>query len=523
MLAFAQNYPPDHEFSADICIVGTGAAGITLAHKLLQMQTGKSILVLESANLDSFGLMSEAHMRILREYGTYPPQIMAQAGLVAGHRGYDPVAEHLYEGVESSEMAALDPAFLTRSRLRAYGGTTNCWGGWTRPLSRIDFQRVELGMPWPITGEALYQAGYYDEAMHYCSLPPVGVDRYDQEDFWLATVQNIQFLDLQQAGGKLVNAVFLAVNQQRLDFQTVWGPALEAADAEACTVLRNANVRFVGSNAGSRSVSHLFGSTIENDAHGRNFTVRADRYVLATGGIEVPRLLLSSAASGGFTADNDNLGRYFQIHPLNNSYATFERGPNQPTNNMINLYQTESTVPIGTYRAGMFATLAPADGALVDLKLRNFRARVYFSSGVINMNWEQAPNADSRVLLSLEKDRFWGDPLTRLNWQTLPVDEETPATGLALIAGALERLGYGRNFKHTGPTIAAPGDHHMGTARMADSRENGYVDANCQVFGADNLFIASSAVFTTSGYANPTLSIVALAARLADYLAGKRV
>jgi choline dehydrogenase-like flavoprotein len=68
------------------------------------------------------------------------------------------------------------------------------------------------------------------------------------------------------------------------------------------------------------------------------------------------------------------------------------------------------------------------------------------------------------------------------------------------------------------PEEVLGGFHHMGTTRMADSPEHGVVDANCRVHGVDNLYIAGSSVFTTSGASNPTLTIVALALRLADHL-----
>jgi choline dehydrogenase-like flavoprotein len=62
------------------------------------------------------------------------------------------------------------------------------------------------------------------------------------------------------------------------------------------------------------------------------------------------------------------------------------------------------------------------------------------------------------------------------------------------------------------------GYHHMGTTRMADTPRDGVTDKNCQVFGYSNLFVAGSSVFSTAGWANPTLTIVALAHRLADHL-----
>jgi choline dehydrogenase-like flavoprotein len=62
------------------------------------------------------------------------------------------------------------------------------------------------------------------------------------------------------------------------------------------------------------------------------------------------------------------------------------------------------------------------------------------------------------------------------------------------------------------------GGHHIGTARMSASPRHGVVDADCAVHGVPNLFVASAAVFPTCGHANPTLTIVALALRLADHL-----
>jgi choline dehydrogenase-like flavoprotein len=62
------------------------------------------------------------------------------------------------------------------------------------------------------------------------------------------------------------------------------------------------------------------------------------------------------------------------------------------------------------------------------------------------------------------------------------------------------------------------GKHHMGTTRMHVDPKQGVVDPDCRVHGVGNLFIAGSSVFPTGGYANPTLTIVALAIRLADHL-----
>jgi choline dehydrogenase-like flavoprotein len=90
-----------------------------------------------------------------------------------------------------------------------------------------------------------------------------------------------------------------------------------------------------------------------------------------------------------------------------------------------------------------------------------------------------------------------------------------------MVGEELKALGYATQVT-VPPTyrISTPGDHHIGATRMAASPSEGYVDANCRVHGIPNLYIASSSVFPTGGYANPTLTIIALAARLADHLRG---
>ena len=71
------------------------------------------------------------------------------------------------------------------------------------------------------------------------------------------------------------------------------------------------------------------------------------------------------------------------------------------------------------------------------------------------------------------------------------------------------------------PQPLSGGSHHMGTTRMNDDPLRGVVDRNCKVHSVDNLYVAGSSVFPTSGVSNPTLSIVALTLRLADHLKGR--
>jgi choline dehydrogenase-like flavoprotein len=139
------------------------------------------------------------------------------------------------------------------------------------------------------------------------------------------------------------------------------------------------------------------------------------------------------------------------------------------------------------------------------------------------MTWsEQAPNAESRVTLDDERDTL-GTPRVRLDWRLGEIDKHTVRRGHRMIAEDLGRSGMAR-FKLTltdDPEFSKRtlgGRHHMGTTRMHPDPKRGVVDANGAVHGVPNLLIAGSSVFPTSGSANPTLTIVALALRMADHL-----
>ena len=140
---------------------------------------------------------------------------------------------------------------------------------------------------------------------------------------------------------------------------------------------------------------------------------------------------------------------------------------------------------------------------------------------LLNHMSEQAPNPDSRVTLSDELDPF-GQRRIQLNWQLSPLDMRTIIRAQHLLDGELCRAGLGRLEIELKSEVPPPdlhgGWHHMGTTRMHKDPRKGVVNEHCQVHGIHNLFIAGPSVFPTGGYANPTLTIVALATRLADHV-----
>jgi choline dehydrogenase-like flavoprotein len=145
---------------------------------------------------------------------------------------------------------------------------------------------------------------------------------------------------------------------------------------------------------------------------------------------------------------------------------------------------------------------------------------------------EQAPNPNSRVTLApTARDRL-GQHRARLDWRLSAMEKRTIRRAQEIIGQEAGRAGLGRvqigleadgkawtpvvdQSSWTGPSGAF---HHCGTTRMHINPKNGVVNENCRVHGMSNLFVAGSSVFPTIGYANPTLTIVALAVRLADHI-----
>jgi choline dehydrogenase-like flavoprotein len=158
-------------------------------------------------------------------------------------------------------------------------------------------------------------------------------------------------------------------------------------------------------------------------------------------------------------------------------------------------------------RSGPFDVPEPGSGPIV--------------GAVLDVNIEQFPNPASRVTLSDQRDAL-GQNRIAIDWRTGANEKRTVRRALELLADEFGRLGLGRvHISATPEGDAWPANmrgsrHHMGTTRMSDDPRKGVVDAASRVHGIANLYIAGSSVFPGCGYANPTLTIVALALRLGD-------
>ena len=144
----------------------------------------------------------------------------------------------------------------------------------------------------------------------------------------------------------------------------------------------------------------------------------------------------------------------------------------------------------------------------------------------LDVNAEQEPNPESRVRLGGERDAL-GMRRLIVDWRTTEADHHRLAEGMRVIQRAVARSGtvridLGEDLDVLAARRVPVGGHHIGTARMASDPSAGVCDANAELFGTRGVFLAGATVFPTSGFANPTLVMLALALRLAEYLRQNR-
>jgi choline dehydrogenase-like flavoprotein len=516
MFAEFQEIESRSELSADICIVGGGAAGITIARELVDADC--SVILLESGGMSR-------NRKI----------------------------QNLYEGTNKR-----DDFDLHRTRIRSLGGTTNVWGGYCAPLDPIDFESRDWvpDSGWPISYVDLLP--FYQRAQRLFGL---GKYRYEVSE-WPSLAGSALKFDSAKIEHKMWQLSPL------MGFGRVYEDQLRRA--KNLKVILNATVTQIITDSNAARVTAVNVA----DLHGRRATVSASRFIIACGGIETPRLLLASnqTSPAGIGNRYDLVGRYFMEHPhpdaggilltgdlnslraygehdvegervitafgpspdaqrhhriLNSSIALngpLKHGPSEGWDSLIKISRARAA---GEWPDNLGSHIARVLRDLDDVIREGFR---HDDEGPIKgyqltARTEVLPRRENRVTLSRDHDAL-GSNRAQLDWNVSALDRTTVAKTMTLLAEELGRLNVGRvrvnGLLLEDDTRWSEGlswfGHHMGATRMHKDQRRGVVNANCQVHGTSNLFIASSSVFPTCGFANPTLTILALALRLADHL-----
>jgi choline dehydrogenase-like flavoprotein len=546
MIDDARGLSEGEALTADICIVGAGAAGITLALELAG--SGSSVLLLESG------------------------------GLKAEKR-----TQRLYEGSVADERLHSPPH---RYRQRRFGGTTTIWGGRCAPFDEIDFEARDY-IPfsgWPFARETLLP--FYPRANQLCE---AGEFRYEAS----AAFQQ----PLRPMIEGFVSEHFSTDSLERFSRPTDFGAryVTQLRNAAGVRVLLHANATTLKLHPNGAGVATLGVRTLG----GKSFQVHASQYVLAAGGLEVARLLLSNRDTfpQGIGNTHDVVGRYYMCHiagtigtlkqsgaadhvwhgyEVSNEgiYCRRRLALTAPTQRRLRignfigrLHHPRITDP--AHRTAVLSALQLAKGLisyeygkrlhggertalrtwlahvgnvmsapgevlafghhmvrdrfLADRKFPSIIVKSTAGHYSLDFHAEQEPSAVSRVSLLEDRDEL-EMPRLLVDWRYAQGDITTVRKAVELFATDIERSGVG-HFEYDPESIelemsryGAYGGHHLGTTRMGSDPRTSVVDANCRIHGLGNLYVAGGAVFPTSSQANPTLTIVALALRLAQHL-----
>ncbi|WP_260482977.1 FAD-dependent oxidoreductase [Sphingomicrobium flavum] len=514
---------PESPLHGDVAIIGSGAAGQAIARRLIEQ--GKSVILIESGGID--------HEKSVADMN---------AGESVGEKYYP----------------------LDHARLRFFGGTTAIWGGRCARLDPVDY-RSRDHVPhsgWPIDEHMLEPYLAQAERQLGIAVPPgkrpppdrllVALSDHGVDPLWW------------RFDGRF----------DRFGHEA----ALDLFDHPACTILLHATVREIRLSADAARVEAL--EVVSQG--GANVAIHATHYVLAAGGIENPRLLLASnsVASAGIGNGHDLVGRFFMEHPhgrggritgnkawawltafskrlqdgllwapalrlseeqqrrrgiLNSALTIAARRPKGatlPVAKRLYLKTKHNTAPTKFGR-----TLWQATKRSVRTYTRMtgpLHPYLQHRLGQLDISLilraEQSPNPDSRITLTGDRDAA-GVPRVRLDWRLNRLDIESAKGLVAGLGEAVAAIGHGaveatpwlagEDWEFDDLVSAHPigGFHHMGTTRMADSPSQGVTDGWGRVHGLPNLYIAGSSLFPTGGWANPTLTIIALALRTADRIA----
>jgi choline dehydrogenase-like flavoprotein len=527
MLSDARELAGDQQVDVDVCIIGAGPAGISIARELIG--NGGRVWLLDSGGRD---------------------------------------VERRVQRLNRGESVGYPVHRLHQSRVRAFGGTTRHWTrpgdeSWAaRPLDPIDFE-VRPGIRysgWPF-GRADLDP-YYVQAQELCRLGP-----FDYDPGRWADPHRTPPLPLGSGAIETPTIETTLFQHGTADFSGYYEELVRAPNV---TLVLHASV--VGLTTGD-DPGRVDRVEVRR-ADGSQCFVRARLVVLAAGGIENPRLLLLSqqAGSRGLGNDHDLVGRFFaervsartgyiipaspELIARTGLYPVHEPAPGvlvqgalrvrdavqrerqllncavfllprkrsmtaEAVRSLASLAKARRRRPLAPGLAGHVRNVVTGLGDLGGFARDRLRRTDGDGILALRVQAEQAPDPNSRVTLGTRRDAF-GLPVARLDWRPAASDRASIRATQEAIDEELRKAGLGHVELMLGdedpPTLLEGNFHHLGATRMHPDPAMGVVDADSRVHGVRNLYVTGSSVFPTYGCSNPTLTVVALALRLADHL-----
>jgi len=480
----------------DVIIVGSGPAGLAILDSL--KDSSKRILVLE-----------------------------------AGFKSFEEISQEIYSG----ETSGYPHGDIYLWRKRQLGGSSNCWGGGFIPFDEIDFLIESNGKKlWPITLEELKP--FYKEAGIF----------YGVGDYY--SIKNFPKIFKKEIPNIRQSYVLVNEKEKRFRFR-IENIMNSSKNIDFCLQANVTDISFLKDN---NRIEYL----VVEDYSGLKKNLYADKYIIACGGIESTRLLLNWAEKYKHLDQiKNNLGHYYSPH-INLNCGKIITSPNQIlSTEYVNLTDEISCQGFFSYsfkqqeqniylnskwhllrESLKFSTKEylkyiitgnmsykqnireitnkdkKVNRLLLDyLSANNETGEIYD----LNICFDQTPTYSSSIKLTDKKDRF---NLKRINldFQISKDDIQKMKNTCTKVASLVGLKGIGRiNIGDIDSYIQENElgfSHHTGTIRMSSDKSLGCVDKDLKIFGIDNLWVCSSAVFPTPSQASPTYTIMALAKRL---------
>jgi len=514
---------PEHY---DYILAGSGVAGLTVAKRLLEARPATSILMLEAG--------PEIPAKNRRSWWDYIT--------LKQRTPYDFTYDQDWEAPSLGNINWL----TSGTRVKAYGGSTMHWGAWAMRFKPEDFQlrtNTGEGADWPLTYDDLEP--YYCEAEEFLSVCGDDTEEwsprskpYPVPPFEWTAADGVMIEAFEKVGikpGKMPIARYrkcMATGTckycpfgARFTAQAVLDDLRNDPRYPSFVVRTNARVhRLIASSRDA-----IDGIEYVDNRTGEAITVTAGKYIVCSGAYETPKLLMQSKSAvwkNGIGNDHDLLGRFIISHSMLKARGSTPTNPNRwfqeydfPTL-MSRSYDTPEQQKTGKLFLFKNRVLPNIDIADLMIQGKNAKEIDAIVRGPMELEiqafMEEKGKFENRLEIMEGTDRF-GLPLTKITFSRTKEEMENADKQLGLLKDIIKAMGYTIDDKKT--KVEEPGAHHTtGTCRMARTPEEGVTDPNLQVHGISNLYLCSNGVFPSGSAVNPTLTLTALAMRLADHL-----
>ncbi|WP_255196076.1 GMC family oxidoreductase [Halorarius litoreus] len=527
--------------NVDVCVVGAGPAGALVANRLADR--GADVVVLEAG--PRFDDQDEARMeRALRP--DVPNHTVWEMG---GERD-----------VFSSSGDRFYP--LNASRVKGVGGTTNHWQGMVMRLHERDFSGENLGSAWPLDYQDLRP--YYLDAERAFGVAgasdnPFAPPREEPHSMpaFPPSYSDSLFAEACEQVGVATHSVPNARNSEAYDGRSPcvgYGTCkpvcasgakysadhtIEQAEAKGVRVVDRAPVQRLETDSSGKRVAAAVYATPDGEAHRQE----AEVFVLAAGGVEIPRLLLLSASDqhpDGLANSSGLVGRYFADHLFAGMGGVLDEPTRQKHVGFITTESHQFYDDPGQGTREISAT--DADLAPIKLEFLNYAGPSPVGEALAANEWGDAlltslderygnhvamgalvgqrPRIENRITLDPSTTDDHGNPVPDVQWSLDARTRRTLERANEIQRAILDALGADIRWA-VGPENTGPAFHHTGTARMSDDPAAGVVRPDLRTHDVSNLYLPSAAAFPNPGSMNPTLTIGALALKCADHVTAR--